>query len=232
MRGNPAWSATRAMEEAGLRAQRELGVKVTLHAIERHATASARNKLVIMMLDQSKCSHLWFVDDDTVCPHDALVKLLALERDADADIATGVTPAFIHKPRSGNGNGRFAPTGTPQKYGIGVNIQTERGRFLPCWPVGRFPIIAAGTSCMLIRRRVFEQIEHPWFNYFESRAGAQSTEDIPFCDKAREAGLSLWCDASVICDHIKEIGLLCVAPEQPSDEQHQAADQLKEVSRA
>lgn len=229
MRGNPAWSATRAAELSAVYAQHELGIAVTLHAVEGHATALARNKIVQLMLDESECTHLWFVDDDTVVQQDALVKLMALQSETDAAIVSGLTPAFIYREHSG-GNGRFARRPDNQKCGLGVNVQIEEDLFLPCWPVGCFPIVAAGTSCMLIRREVFQKVEHPWFNYFETRSGKHSSEDIPFCRKARHAGFKLWCDASVICDHIKEVALLSIAPQRPSDEQHAEANAKRGIA--
>lgn len=160
-------------------------------------TAIARNWAAIQAIETG-CSHVWYVDDDTVVPKDALSRLLAL----DADIATGCTPFWQSR-----------------QTGVVVNVQREEGAFLKPWPYGTFECVAAGTSCMLIRTEVFEKLrddDEPWFNYHVcNRTGLSTTEDIIFCQRARAAGFNIWCDAAVACGHLKNIDIKLLCPPVP-----------------
>lgn len=59
---------------------------------------------------------------------------------------------------------------------------------------GLTEVHAAGSAGMLIRRRVLEAVEPPWF---EGR-----NEDIGFCEKARAAGFDVYCDPEILLGHI------------------------------
>ena len=59
---------------------------------------------------------------------------------------------------------------------------------------GLTEVHAAGSAGMLIRRHVLETIEPPWF---EGR-----NEDIGFCEKARGAGFTVYCDPEILLGHI------------------------------
>lgn len=164
------------------------GIKCQLHCEEFACATLARNWFADLALS-AKFSHLLFVDDDTLIPRDTIVRLLAL----DADIATGITPIGNDPPMT--------------------NVQRVRGEFLPCWPTGCFDVETCGTSCMLIRTDVFEKLEWPWFSYYQARGHKNAmSEDLPFCIAARDAGLTLRCDASVVCGHLKQIDLRRLCP--------------------
>jgi len=163
------------------------------HVVEREPVTLARNSCVNEFLKGDE-THLLFVDDDTVLLCDETVeRLLAL----DADIASGVVP-WWH---------------SPDKHMI-VNVQ-KNGDWLEPWPTGTFDITHAGTACMLIARRVFDAIEYPWFTWEETRDGRRQGEDVSFCAKALLQNLSLRCDASVRCDHIKTVCLGDFCPPHP-----------------
>jgi cellulose synthase/poly-beta-1,6-N-acetylglucosamine synthase-like glycosyltransferase len=52
------------------------------------------------------------------------------------------------------------------------------------------------TGCLLIGMKVFEALSRPYFRFgFDELTGAIAGEDYVFCDRAREAGFSVWCDA-------------------------------------
>lgn len=59
---------------------------------------------------------------------------------------------------------------------------------------GLTEVHAAGSAGMLIKRRVLETVEAPWF---EGR-----NEDIGFCEKARAAGFDIYCDPEILLGHI------------------------------
>lgn len=83
-------------------------------------------------------------------------------------------------------------------------------------------VAAAGTAAMLIRRRVFEAIEPPWFrNVLISRKGmgfiSQTGEDLNFCSLARAHGFRIHAHFGLVLGHIRAVTLL---PEMTDDGLH------------
>lgn len=71
---------------------------------------------------------------------------------------------------------------------------------------------AVGLGCTLVNKRVFEDIDRPWFRWTEgyedhpwdmrSVGGQQGIgEDFYFCHKAKEAGYNIYVDTSIMCLH-------------------------------
>ena len=131
--------------------------------------------------------YLFSVDSDIAFAPDTLVKMLS----HDKDIVSGV---YIQR--------------IPGKHTIEIMRQNDRGGVTHVdWDVikgqGLVPIDGCGFGCALIKREVFVGIPYPQFVY-KSAIDHKDTisEDVYFCLKARENGFKLWCDTSVICDHI------------------------------
>jgi glycosyltransferase involved in cell wall biosynthesis len=53
------------------------------------------------------------------------------------------------------------------------------------------------TGCLLIKMSVFEKLPSPYFRFDVNADGAIVGEDYVFCDRAREAGFRIWCDAAI-----------------------------------
>jgi hypothetical protein len=92
--------------------------------------------------------YLWFVEEDTVPPADALTASLALNADVAAvDYPVGYPKGWIVPKRADSGDGGAVSPG--------------------CWPCMPRPnkgiIEWAPFGCTLIHRRVFETLTQPWF---------------------------------------------------------------------
>jgi len=62
------------------------------------------------------------------------------------------------------------------------------------------------TGCLLIRMAVFERLSRPYFRFLHDEAtGDIFGEDYVFCDRARAAGFSIWCD-TLLSQEIGHIG--------------------------
>ena len=81
-------------------------------------------------------------------------------------------------------------------------------------PLAEQPVASSGdlvemrripTGCLLIDMRVFDKLSKPYFRFEVDANGAIVGEDYAFCDRAREAGFRIWCDA-VISRQIGHIG--------------------------
>lgn len=95
-------------------------------------------------------------------------------------------------------------------YPICWNAMTNVGEGYKEYPVtqGLQEVDAIGSGCMLVARRVLEKMEPPWFVRETDHWGiVQRGHDFLFCDKAREAGFSVWAHYDYLCRHFNEIDL-------------------------
>lgn len=151
---------------------------------------NARNEIVEEFLngEGKDCTHLFFIDSDTIPPVDALEKLLAL----DADIASGLTPIIAHDDKSMMFYRKWNCVDMKEEF---VRPNT-----------GIHQIIGAGGSCLLIKREVLEKMEKPHFRFLYQDDNGKPTlisEDIYFLTKANGLGYKAMCDSSIICKHFK-----------------------------
>jgi len=139
----------------------------------------ARNTLVEMTL-ASDAEWLWFMDDDHAFSPDILVNLLR------HDLSL-VVPVCLTR------SAPFAPVTFTEKV--------DETRYLPVYLPGMnghglVELVAGGCAGMLIHRSVLEDVPAPWFEY------GFASEDLIFCEKAREKGYGIYCDLSVRLGHI------------------------------
>lgn len=62
---------------------------------------------------------------------------------------------------------------------------------------------------MLIKREVFEKLSVPYFQFVSNENNTEHirSEDIDFCDRAKEAGFQIFADTDVVCGHDKSVML-------------------------
>jgi hypothetical protein len=82
-------------------------------------------------------------------------------------------------------------------------------KWLLRWFDGPLEVDGAGTGCMLIRRDVFEALGHPWFRWpewIDEEKGTleRMSDDIDFCNRARDKGFKVVAHGNVRCGHIKQ----------------------------
>ena len=144
---------------------------------------TARNHCVHEMLKKDY-THLFFMDSDMVFPDGTLKRLLS----HDVDIVGG----FYVRKR----NGFF-----PNAFLLG---ERPRNKYVTEWVTDFKEVEGIGTGCLLIKRAVFESIKCPWFEYKWNGepTGKMITEDLIFCDKAKNAGFKIYCDGKIRCGHV------------------------------
>lgn len=153
---------------------------------------NARNEIVEEFL-KSDATHLLFIDSDTLPPQDAIKKLLRVNQ----PIVSGLTPIME------------------------INEQEEIWRKWNCVGLddkhlqphtGVLPIKGAGSSCIMIKREVFEKVPRPWYRFrYEDDNGKTTfngepliiSEDIHFIMQAISRGIPVYCDTSIVCKHNK-----------------------------
>ena len=153
--------------------------------------ATIRNGLVLKAFEKvPDLTHLLWLDGDEIFPLDMTQRLL----DHDKDIVAAWT--VIRQDKKPNVY-RVLYQNKRGGYKHKAYSLKEINKFIsenqPLQKVDRI-----GFGSVLIKREVFEKLPEPWF-YFDEH---HDTEDLYFCDKAREMGYDLWVDFSLRCLHI------------------------------
>lgn len=144
----------------------------------------SRNKLCEYVLE-SDAEYLWFMDDDHAFAPDLLLKLLRWERKLVVPVCLMRSSPFMpvtfaeRLDDDPNGNARYLPVYYPEHEKEGL-IELEAG----------------GCAGMLIHRDVIAAMKSPWFEY------GFASEDLLFCQKAKELGFTIHCDLSARLGHI------------------------------
>lgn len=163
----------------------------------------ARNQIVKQFLDlrvgedKQPFTHLFFIDSDTIPPVDAIERLLS----HDKDVVSGLTPILsLHQVKNKWESYDNCFVAVEDKDGEKITHVVGRH-------TGLHEIFRCGASCLLIKREVFEKIQAPYFEFItnEDNTLHVRSEDINFCDKVHEAGMEIYADSDVVCDHVKEI---------------------------
>jgi len=158
----------------------------------------ARNQIVKFFLEsEAKFTHLLFVDSDTLPQPDALRRLLSHK----LPVVSGLTPILSLNKATRTWE-TFDNCFRQRVSDTDGNVTTHIAER----HTGLQEIFRCGSSCILIKREVFEALKPPYydFQYNEDHTEHRRSEDIGFCDKARDAGFKLYADTDVICMHHKE----------------------------
>ncbi len=161
----------------------------TVVATEGYTTAEGRSYCVIQALKEG-CTHLLFIDDDMVFPKETLDILLETGKEI-----VGV-----------NSHSRVLPISTT------VGMMNEKGEYMHPdlhsayemkMPDELFEAFFVGAGVLLIDMKVFEKLERPYFAFEANEDGKViKGEDGFFCEKARKAGIGVWCEPRIEIGHI------------------------------
>jgi GT2 family glycosyltransferase len=69
---------------------------------------------------------------------------------------------------------------------------------------------AVGTGCMLVNKRVFDNVEMrkaPFLRTWNKDGTMNKGNDISFCERARKEGFEIYCHFGYPCDHFSELSL-------------------------
>lgn len=159
---------------------------------------SMRNRLV-ERAKKLDCTHILFIDSDTIPPAGALEKLL----EADQDIIGGVYRFRVPPYRV-------------------LAFWYLDGHYVPMDKIPEDEVIAVdgiGMGCTLIKMDVFDKVEMPWYyagyidyvSPYDKRKKIEDFErrfigeDLHFCEKAFLAGYKIHLHTGVKADHITQI---------------------------
>ena len=148
---------------------------------------NARNEIVENFL-KSDCTHLFFIDSDTIPQLDALTRLLK----HDQMIMSGMTPIVELDEETQNYWRKWNCVGMDEKHlKPNTGVQQVKG---------------AGGSCIMIKREVFEKMPPPYFRFiYQDDNGKECfvSEDIYFVVKALGLGIKTYADTTILANHQK-----------------------------
>lgn len=184
-RGELNWQCAQAIRELA----EELDAEPHFQ-IGHLSVAANRNKICEDFL-ASDCETLFMLDDDVMPAANAVFLVDDL---AKFDIVAAAVPVW----RAQDPAPSFAAFGSDQQ---------------PLQPNALYGPLAeaafVGTGCIAIKRDViltlFEVSLEPF--RVEVRDGLTVSEDVIFCEQARECGFSVACDFRVRCDHWMKVSL-------------------------
>lgn len=154
-----------------------------------------RNTIVKMFLNSDN-QYLLMMDYDNPCLKNPL-DLLDLKKDIM------IYPTLMSK---------MTDSGEPS---INYNVFLKEGkqwrtqRMTPGKPLMRYD--AGGSGCILIKRKVLENIQAPFLSKMKKDGTRDVGSDIWFCERARVKGFEIWAHWEYACKHLKRIDLLDVA---------------------
>ncbi len=142
--------------------------------------AGARNELVEFFL-KTACTHILFLDSDTIMPRDGLPRLLSHGK----DVISGIYALRVGEQKIAVSACRATHSNPPYET---IKIPQELSK-----------VDAVGAGCLLVKRSVFSRIKKPFFN--------STSEDFYFCENCRKHGIDIWIDPTIKAKHFKEIAI-------------------------
>lgn len=176
-----------AFYEQLLRLQRPANTSFSI--IRGASVAENRNK-TLASAKEHNAEWVFFLDDDMIPPPELLMHLLS--RPAvpvlSALYVSRVTP--------------FIPLAFHRAEENGAAFKSV----LRPGDAGCVEVAAVGAGAMLIRRIVWDTLPHPWFTLGQIAPDAWG-DDLHFCKKVRDAGLSVWVDYDTSIGHLGVMGM-------------------------
>lgn len=171
------------------------GLDAPMFGIERVIIDRARN-LGAEAAMQNDCDYLLFIDDDMTFDPDALQNLLRRDKDIVAGMFFGRVEPSMHLCFD------LVQTSEGPKYEkIDIDLLLDAEKKGACIPVD-----ATGTGFTLIKVDVFRKLKElePDTPIFATvnKGKAFMSEDVYFCQRAKEAGFQVWVDTAVKIGHI------------------------------
>ena len=165
--------------------------------------ATARNRIAQTALDGGY-DFVLMVDNDVTPPRDALVNLLS--HNVDACLGFYAHRNADNRPsgrtcicRMKDGNGAFY-----FNYPLESEYTVEEMRQMRGSGEHLVRIHGGGMGCALIRVRLFDEIDYPWFDWvnYDDEARGMLSEDLFFCERCKRNKVAMYTDTRVACGHL------------------------------
>ena len=164
--------------------------------------ANARNQIGQATLDGGY-DYCFMVDNDTVPPKDAIVKLLETEQSYPLGRSMAVGYCLTRPTGAPNTDGRTSVFKWGGKDYVRADAYTSAElKELRESGVNKVQIRGSGLACALIHRSVFEKISYPWFKWVLYENRSQLSEDLYFCERFNAVTRPIFVDTRVACGHL------------------------------
>lgn len=168
--------------------ERPTGLNIVTRRAPGASPAENRNWL-ISQAQSLGASWIWFLDDDTTFPPDALIRLLKHLEDPSVE---AVVPLSVKRKPP------FEPIWFARKTPDYAPIMSE-----PPVPNGHLvPLDASTFGGMLVRLSAIAKLEPPYVALGQIENPAKWNDDLYFCWKLKQAGVQLWGDPRVRLGHL------------------------------
>ena len=168
--------------------------KVDWHILvaERGYTVAENRNYCVVQAQRNGSDYLLFIDDDMTFLPNTLEEMLTHKKEV-----VGV-----------NSYSRCLPLSST------VGLMDKEGKYMHPdkhmeWemkiPEKLFKAYFVGAGILLIDMKVFDKIKKPYFEFVMGEDGnIIHGEDGSFCDKAKKAGVDIWCDPQIEVFHLGE----------------------------
>jgi len=158
----------------------------------------ARGRLTLKFMKEEHFTHLFFLDDDVMCPDGTIERLLK----HDVDVASANYPLYI--------NGRI--------HSCGYDWGTDEKKKVKPYEIhtrGFREVGAIGLGACLIKRHVLSKVfKYPCYRMLYSLNYEMiQTDDITFSKFVKNAGFKIYVDFDIQCDHFKSVSLNTIGNE-------------------
>jgi GT2 family glycosyltransferase len=163
-----------------------------------------RNAVAAHFLHGTDCEYLWLLDYDNGFHPESLLYFMKDFKNPDIHIVSGkyfhkntdnAMVAGISPPHAQDTFFQWLPEGANSEPLI--NLSREMGSKGGC----------VGCGCLMVRRKVFEEVPFPWFEtpyrQYEDGGWSMIGEDAFFCIKAEEYGFDIYLDQRIKSPHHK-----------------------------
>lgn len=179
------------------------GLETTFEFVRGYDVATARNRIAQRAIDLGT-DFVLMVDNDVVLPSNTLALLL---EDAK-DVCLGY---YAHRGDDNRYHGRTCVCKLYDEHGkayynypLESEYTAKELKDLSEAGEKKILIHGGGMGCALIRTDVFRKASYPWYdwvNYGDANRGMLS-EDLYFCEVARNYGFSIYTDVRAGCGHL------------------------------
>lgn len=201
----------------------QYGIKFRITTLRNESLITrARNILTAMFLEDKSCTHLMFIDADIEFEPDAVIRMLAM----DKDIIAG---AYPKKTINWGQIRRAVELGKTElaEYGAdyAMNLKVQPGTNKVRTSMGAVEVLDASTGFFIVKREVIEQMieAHPelhykndssidpkfnpycyalWDTMIDPDDLRYLSEDYTFCRRWQKLGGEIWIDPNTKLNHV------------------------------
>jgi hypothetical protein len=154
-------------------------------AVHKGCYLHANREAIVQEAIAAGSTHLMFLDTDIVFPPDGIQKLLAHGKAIVGGAYNVKALPPVSTIKLADANGDFVNTS-------GASLPREP---FPC------AAVPTGFMCLDLTALLASGLPAPYFT-FGTYKGQLMGEDVHFCQRARAAGLEIWCDPTIALGHV------------------------------